>query len=295
MLRTVRSGVRRVVAGGGQRLWRDRPEGAAAQGAMVRSQGPAGGTGLAVQVGQTVALPSSSLVHRADGALVDAGHTYLSAPALVERAQWLLDQAPRQGLAAFGLYALLVTGWSAWRSGGRICAGTRELSCATGAGPRAVSRSLALLEKAGLIAVEGDGVIRLVPRFLPRAQRGRLEKGARALSLVHRETWEIRNRLAERSDVTTYHLLRDLGAHVLQLVCEEAGRTVAAASDRRTIRRRAARLHAAKLRNLHLERPRVRNRRGSAGAVDPVAAPPGGWEAFREQLGVPARARPPSS
>lgn len=228
--------------------------------------------------------------YRADGALIDAGRTYLSAPALAERAQWLVDDSPRQALAAMGLYALLASGWSAWRSGGRIRASAREIAEATGSGQRSVTRSLRLLVRAGLVTSDEEG-LRLVRRFLPRAQKGWLEKGARALELVHRDTWSIRQRLAERDDVQPYHLLRDLGAHIVQLVAEEAGVSIVAAFDRRTMRRRAARLVRAKLRVLAF---RLRARRLAEPAPDEVAGgpPPGGFRAWREGLAVRPHAPP---
>ena len=229
---------------------------------------------------------------RADGTLVDAGFTYLAAPALAERAQWLIDDSPRQALAAMGLYALLVSGWSAWRSGGRIRASAHEIAAAAGSSRRAVTRSLRLLVRAGLISADAEG-LRVVQRFLPRTQRGRLEKGARAVTLVHRDAWAIRRRLAERDDVQPYHLLRDLGAHVVQLLADEAGCSITASSDRRTVRRRTVRLLRAQLRVLVLGR---RAKRRAAPQADDAtgAPPPGGWDAWLEGLGL-RRHAPPST
>lgn len=269
-----------------------RPDSAAPRGwvpAVTQRLGAAGTLPKMQRGGKRPSTPPPA-AYRADGALVDAGFTYLAAPALAERAQWLVDDSPRQALAAMGLYALLVSGWSAWRSGGRIRASAREIAEATGSGQRAVTRSLRLLVRAGLVTSDDEG-LRLVRRFLPRAQKGRLEKGARALELVHRDTWAIRRRLAERDDVKPYHLLRDLGAHVLQLLADEADYSITASCDRRTMRRRTARLLRAQLRVLIFGR-RVRRQAAPEAEDAAGASPPGGWEAWREGLGLRRHAPP---
>lgn len=233
------------------------------------------------------------LAHRADGVLVDAGTTFVSAPLVVDRAQWLLDESPRQGLAAIGLYALLVSGWSAWRTGGRVSATVREISSATGSGPKAVRRSLRLLARAGLLTATADDEVRLESRYLPRSHGWRMEKDARALGLVHREVWTIRQRLARRDDVSQYHLLRDLGAHVLDLLSHKASVPVFASFDRRTAHRRARRLRRAELRVLALVRRVARQAVDSATEVA-GGAPPGGWPKWREGLGLRPHAPPPA-
>lgn len=216
---------------------------------------------------------------------LDAGTTYVDCRVLLPRIQKLLDSESRQALAALGLFALILTGFGAWRTHSHIKACRSSLAQGTGISLAALTRSLELLVAHGLLIPETTGW-RIDGRLLPAGKGRRMAKGARALPLVHREIWAIRRRLSARSDVTAYHDLRDLGAHVLALAQAECRAELRCRHDRRTALRRGARLIAAGLRSLSLEIPRrlapIREDDGTSGL-------PPGW---REQWGVPRTAPP---
>lgn len=216
---------------------------------------------------------------------LDAGTTYVDCRVLLTRIQSLLDSDSRQALAALGLLALVLTGFGAWRTQRHIKATRTTLAKATGISLAALTRSLELLVAAGLLIPETTGW-RIDGRLLPAGRGRRMASGARAIPLVHREIWAIRRRLSIRSDVTAYHDLRDLGAHILSLAQIECRSELRCRHDRRTALHRQVRLVAAGLRSLSLEIPRhlapTREDNGTSGL-------PPGW---RERWGVPRTAPP---
>jgi len=229
---------------------------------------------------------SAAAINRAGNPpALDAGTTYVDCRVLLPRIQSLLDTDSRQALAAIGLFALVVTGFGAWRTQRHIRGTRTTLAEATGISLAALTRSLELLIAKGFLIPETTGW-RIDGRLLPAGKGRRMANGARALPLVHRDIWAIRRRLSVRPDVTAYHDLRDLGAHILSLAQDECHTELSCRHDRRTDLRRGARLVAAGLRSLALGIPR---RLGPTRADDGTSGLPLGW---REQWGVPRTAPP---
>ena len=233
--------------------------------------------------------PSPSSTCRADGAPVDGGKTYLVAPQLLAATERLVDQDPRQGWAALGLFVLMATGFSAWQHKGRITSSVAGIARAVGVSPHAARRSLDLLCATDLVTRTASGwaiSLALAPSLSGRTGSRSMKAGTKHLELSHREVWAVRQRLFSRDDVDAYHHLRDLGFHLVALCERETHRGISVRADRRTLRRRTGRLHQAELAAPELlvagPAPTERAHRADAGPVE--TGPPGGWSAFKEAV-----------